>query len=174
MDKLRALLNQIGAFWAGLPTPKRIALVGVTTLALAITLLVSYFGSQVHYGYLYTGLESQDAAGIVEKLKALQVPYQLSANGSAIQVPDDRVASLRLELAAAGLPHGGGVGFELFDRTQIGATEFEQQVNLRRALEGELVRSILTIDGVQSAAESLGAPSGTALPENSRHQPPLY
>lgn len=158
MDKLRAIFKQLAAFWASLPTPKRIALVGISTLLLAITLLVSYVSSQVHYGYLYTGLESQDAAGIVEKLKSLQVPYQLSANGTVIQVPEDRVASLRLELAATGLPHGGGVGFELFDRTQIGATEFEQQINLRRALEGELVRSILTIDGVQSARVHLVMP----------------
>lgn len=158
MDKFRVVLKQLAAFWAGLPTPKRLALVGLSTLALAITLLVSYVGTQIHYGYLYTGLEAQDAAGIVEKLKALQVPYQLSANGTAIQVPDERVASLRLELAAAGLPHGGGVGFELFDHTQIGATEFEQQVNLRRALEGELVRSILTIDGVQAARVHLVMP----------------
>jgi flagellar M-ring protein FliF len=158
MDKLQAIAKQISAFWAGLPTPKRIALVGLTTLALAITLFVSYVGSQVHYAYLYTGLESQDAAGIVEKLKTMQVPFQLAANGTAIQVPEERVAALRLELAAAGLPHGGGVGFELFDRTQIGATEFEQQVNLRRALEGELVRSILTIDGVQAARVHLVMP----------------
>ncbi len=158
MDKFKALFNQVAAFWAGLPTAKRIALVGVSTLVLVITLLVGYVNSQISYGYLYTGLESQDAAGIVEKLKSLQVPYQLSANGTAIQVPEDRVASLRLELAAAGLPHGGGVGFELFDKTQIGATEFEQQVNLRRALEGELVRSILTIEGVQAARVHLVMP----------------
>ena len=158
MDKLKAILKQIAAFWASLPTPKRVALVGLSLLALVITLAVSYVGSQIHYGYLYTGLESQDAGAIVEKLKALQVPYQLAANGSAIQVPEERIAGLRLELASAGLPHGGGVGFELFDRTQIGATEFEQQVNLRRALEGELVRSILTIDGVQSARVHLVMP----------------
>ena len=118
MNKLRAALKQIAAFWAALPTAKRIALVGISSLVLVITLLVSYIGSQIHYGYLYTGLETQDAAGIVEKLKALQVPYQLASNGTAIQVPEDRVAALRLELAAAGLPHGGGVGFEIFDRTR--------------------------------------------------------
>ncbi len=158
MDKFKAILKQIAAFWASLPTPKRIALVGLSTLALVVTLLISYVGSQIHYGYLYTGLDSQDAAAIVEKLKTQQVPFQLAANGTAIQVPEDRVASLRLELAGAGLPHGGGVGFELFDRTQIGATEFEQQVNLRRALEGELIRSILTIDGVQAARVHLVMP----------------
>lgn len=158
MDTLRSILKQLAAFWAGLSTPKRLAFIGLSVFALLATLAISYFGSQVHYGYLYTGLETQDAAGIVEKLKTLQVPYQLAANGTAIQVPDERVASLRLELAAAGLPRGGGVGLELFDRTQIGATEFEQQVNLRRALEGELVRSILTIDGVRSARVHLVMP----------------
>jgi flagellar M-ring protein FliF len=158
METLRALLKQLAAFWAGLPNAKRLAIVGLSVLGLLMTLAVSYVGSRVHYGYLYTGLETQDAAGIVEKLKTMQVPYQLAANGTAIQVPDERVASLRLELAAAGLPRGGGVGFELFDRTQIGATEFEQQVNLRRALEGELVRSILTIDGVRAARVHLVMP----------------
>lgn len=158
MESLRALLKQLGAFWAGLPNAKRVAIVGLSVLGLVMTLAISYVGSRVRYGYLYTGLETQDAAGIVEKLKAMQVPYQLAANGTAIQVPDERVAALRLELAAAGLPRGGGVGFELFDRTQIGATEFEQQVNLRRALEGELVRSILTIDGVRAARVHLVLP----------------
>jgi flagellar M-ring protein FliF len=158
MDTLVAIFKQVAAFWGSLPNAKRIAIVGLSILGLVITLAVSYIGSRVSYGYLYTGLETQDAAGIVEKLKTMQVPYQLAANGTAIQVPEDRVASLRLELAAAGLPRGGGVGFELFDRTQIGATEFEQQVNLRRALEGELVRSILTIDGVRAARVHLVMP----------------
>jgi flagellar M-ring protein FliF len=158
MDKIRVILQQLAAFWANLPTPKRIAFISLSMLALVATLAIGYVGAQIRYSYLYTGLETQDAAGIVEKLKTMQVPYQLSANGTAIQVPDERVASLRLELAAAGLPRGGGVGFELFDRTQIGATEFEQQVNLKRALEGELVRSILTIDGVRSARVHLVMP----------------
>jgi len=158
METLRALFKQVASFWAGLPNVKRVAIVGLSVLGLVATLAVSYIGSRVRYGYLYTGLETQDAAGIVEKLKTMQVPYQLGANGTAIQVPEERVAALRLELAAAGLPRGGGVGFELFDRTQIGATEFEQQVNLRRALEGELVRSILTIDGVRAARVHLVMP----------------
>jgi len=73
-------------------------------------------------------------------------------------VPEDRVAALRLEFAAGGLPRGGSVGFEIFDRSRIGATEFEQQVNLRRALEGELVRSVMSIDGVKAARVHLVLP----------------
>jgi flagellar M-ring protein FliF len=82
----------------------------------------------------------------------------LDADGRGILVPEERIAPLRLELASSGLPRGGGIGFELFDKNQLGATEFEQQVSLRRALEGELTRSILTIDGVKAARVHLVMP----------------
>lgn len=158
MEALRSFIKQISSFWAGLTTQKRIALVGITTLVLLTFLAVSYVGNQKTYAYLYTNLEPQDAAAIVEKLKTTQVPYRIDADGRAILVPEDRIAPLRLELASSGLPRGGGVGFELFDRSQLGATEFEQQVSLRRALEGELTRSILTIQGVQAARVHLVMP----------------
>jgi flagellar M-ring protein FliF len=82
----------------------------------------------------------------------------LEAGGTRIEVPEERIPGLRLELAAGGLPHGGSVGFEIFDRSKIGATEFEQQVNLRRALEGELARSVMSIDGVKAARVHLVLP----------------
>ncbi len=158
MDKFKYSLQQIAKFWGQLSTPRRLALVGLSTLMIATVLLVSYFGSREHFSYIYTGLEPQDASAVVEKLKALQVPYKIEADGRTILVPDERIPGLRLELASAGLPKGGGVGFELFDKSQLGATEFEQHVNLKRALEGELTRSILTIDGVKSARVHLVIP----------------
>jgi flagellar M-ring protein FliF len=158
MEAVRAFIKQLVAFWAGLSTPKRLALVAITTAVLATVLLISYVGNHKNYAYLYTNLEPQDAAAIVEKLKTAQVPYRIDADGRAILVPEERIAPLRLELASVGLPHGGGVGFELFDHSQLGATEFEQHVSLRRALEGELTRSILTIQGVQAARVHLVMP----------------
>ncbi len=158
MERVKGILRQLAGLWASLPTPKRIALVTISGLVLATVLFATYFGSRLDYVYLYSNLDPQDAAGIVERLKTLKVPYRLEADGRSIQVPEDQVASLRLELASAGLPRGGGVGFELFDRSQLGATEFEQQVSLRRALEGELTRSILTIDGVESTRVHLVMP----------------
>jgi flagellar M-ring protein FliF len=150
-EKVGAVGKQLKEFWAGLPTPKRIALLVVSSAVLIGALVIATLGNRVTYGFLYTDLRTDDAAAIVEKLKATQVPYKLENNGTAIQVPEDKVHSLRLELAAAGLPKGGGVGFEIFDRSQIGSTEFEQQVNLKRAIEGELARSIMTVDGVRNA-----------------------
>jgi flagellar M-ring protein FliF len=158
MEALRAFFKQVAAFWAGLSTSKRLALVGITGFVLAALLLISYLGNRKNYAYLYTNLDPQDASAIVEKLKTTQVPYRIDADGRAILVPEERIAPLRLELASSGLPRGGSIGFELFDRSQLGATEFEQHVSLRRALEGELTRSILTIQGVQSARVHLVMP----------------
>lgn len=158
MDRFRAILQQLLAFWAKLSTPKRVALVTLTAAALVAVLAVATLGSRERYAYLYTELATEDAAAIVEKLKTQQVPYQIESGGTAILVPEERVAALRLELASGGLPRGGRVGFEIFDQARIGATEFEQQVSLRRALEGELARSVMAIDGVKSARVHLVMP----------------
>jgi len=157
-EKARAFLKQLTDFWASLPTPKRIALVTVMVLVLVGVMAISVLSSRETYGTLYSELATEDAAAIVEKLKTAQVPYRIEAGGTLIQVPEERIPGLRLELAAGGLPHGGSVGFEIFDRSKIGATEFEQQVNLRRALEGELARSVMSIDGVKSARVHLVLP----------------
>src|SRR5690606_6519449 len=157
-EKLRSFGSQLLKFWHELPTVKRVALVVVTLTVLLGVLAIAHLGSRVRYAYLYTDLEPGDAAAIVEKLKTQKVPYRLAGDGRALEVPEERVAALRLELASNGLPRGSGVGFEIFDRSQIGATEFEQQVSLRRALEGELSRSIMTMHGVRAARVHLVMP----------------
>jgi flagellar M-ring protein FliF len=157
-EKARAFLKQLQSFWASLPTAKRIALVFFTVAVLVGVSAISVLGSREHFATLYTELSPEDASQIVEKLKASQTPYELGANGTMILVPEEKVAGLRLELAAGGLPRGGSVGFEIFDRSRIGATEFEQNINLRRALEGELARSVMSVDGVKGARVHLVLP----------------
>jgi flagellar M-ring protein FliF len=158
MADAKSIPVQIKEFWLGLSQSKRWTLIAVTALTLVAVLLIAFIGSRVTYAPLYADLETQDAAAIATKLKELNVPHRVSPSGTTISVPEERVHELRLELASAGLPRGGGVGFEIFDQSRLGATEFEQQVNLRRALEGELSRSIGTIDGVQSARVHLVMP----------------
>ncbi|MET0414151.1 MAG: flagellar basal-body MS-ring/collar protein FliF, partial [Polyangiaceae bacterium] len=158
MADAKSIPVQIKEFWQGLSQSKRWTLIAVTTATLVAVLLIAFIGNRVTYAPLYTDLETQDAAAIAAKLKELNVPHRVSASGTTISVPEEQVHELRLELASAGLPRGGGVGFEIFDQSRLGATEFEQQVNLRRALEGELSRSIGTIDGVQSARVHLVMP----------------
>jgi len=155
-DAPNNFLEQIKKFWSGLSRAKKIALIAVTSTVLLGVVAVATIGSRVHYAPLYTGLSTEDSAAIASKLKEMKVLHRVTPTG--IEVPEERVPELRLELASAGLPRGGGVGFEIFDSARFGATEFEQQVNLRRALEGELARSIMTIEGVVSARVHLVLP----------------
>ncbi len=152
------ILKQLGAFWNGLSNAKRIALVFAVSVVAVTVALVAVLGSRVNYGYLYTKLDSKDAAQIAQKLDELKIPYSLEAGGTAIRVPEEQVHSLRLDLARDGLPTGGVVGNELFDKARLGATEFEIEVNQRRALEGELVRSIMTVAEVEAARVHLVIP----------------
>jgi flagellar M-ring protein FliF len=106
---------------------------------------------EADYKPLFNGVSAEDAAGIVQKLKETGVPYRLPLQGGSVLVPSARLAELRLAMAAVGLPKTGRIGFELFDKTNLGATEFTEQVNYRRALEGELERSIMSLTEVEQA-----------------------
>jgi len=107
---------------------------------------------------LFTGLAPEDAAAMLQKLKETGVAYRLSNNGATISVPEERVAELRLEMAGAGLPKNGRIGFELFDKTTFGITEFAEHVNYRRALEGELERSVMSVAEIEQARVHISLP----------------
>jgi len=96
-------------------------------------------------------MAAEDAAGVVQKLRETGVDYRLSESGSAVLVPSARIAESRLALAAAGLPKTGRIGFELFDKSAVGATEFVERINYKRALEGELERTVMSLAEVEEA-----------------------
>src|SRR5262245_24796763 len=101
---------------------------------------------------LFTDLSFEDSAAIVRDLERQGIPFELKNDGAIVLVPKDRVPRLRMKLAEAGLPKGGGVGYEIFDKSDaLGATSFVQNINHLRALEGELARTIRGIDRVQAA-----------------------
>ena len=114
---------------------------------------------------LYTNLAAEDAGAVVEKLKQSGSSYRLSSDGRTVLVPSAEVAELRLSLAAAGLPRNGRIGFELFDKTNFGATEFAEQINYRRALEGELERSVMSLAEVEQARVHLTFPKDSVFLE---------
>ncbi|MGA8969522.1 MAG: flagellar basal-body MS-ring/collar protein FliF [Pseudolabrys sp.] len=108
---------------------------------------------------LFTDLSVEDSASIIKDLERQAVPYQIKNDGTIIMVPKDNVARLRMKLAESGLPKGGGVGYEIFDKTDaLGATTFVQNINHLRALEGELARTIRGIERVQAARVHLVLP----------------
>jgi flagellar M-ring protein FliF len=112
---------------------------------------------------LFTGVAAEDAASIVQKLKEAGVEFRLPEAGGSVLVPSARLAELRLSLAAAGLPKTGRIGFELFDKTNLGATEFAEHVNYRRALEGELERSVMSLVEVEHARVHLTFPKDSVF-----------
>ena len=100
---------------------------------------------------LYSSLSPEDAGAVLAKVRESGTEYRLSENGTSVLVPSSKVAEMRLQLAAAGVPKSGRIGFELFDKTNFGASDFAEQVNYHRALEGELERSVMSIAAVEQA-----------------------
>ena len=107
---------------------------------------------------IYTGMAAEDAGAVVQKLKETGTEYRLGDNGATLLVPSAKLAELRLQLAAGGLPKSGRMGFEMFDKTNFGVTDFAEHVNYRRALEGELERSIISLAEVEHARVHLTFP----------------
>jgi flagellar M-ring protein FliF len=110
------------------------------------------------YKVLYTNVSDRDGGAIIASLTQMNVPYKFAEGGSAILIAGDKVPEVRLKLAAQGLPKGGGVGFELMDNQKFGTSQFAEQVNYQRGLEGELARSIESIGTVESARVHLALP----------------
>lgn len=131
-----------------------IALAGSIAGLIAVTLWTQQPDMQV----LFTNLNPEDASGIVDKLKETKVPYEMTGGGTTVLVPSAQVHELRLQLATQGLPHGGGVGFEIFDRSSIGTSDFVQKLNYRRALQGELARTIAQMPEIERVRVHLATP----------------
>ena len=144
---------------------KRLLIGGVVFACIISFALLIMLANKTEYRPLFTNLSSEDAGEIVKKLKEAKTPYQISPDGKGVMVPADRVYELRLSLASEGLPQGGGVGFEIFDRKNFGMTEFVQKLNYQRALQGELARTITQISGVEQARVHLVIPEKTLFKE---------
>ncbi|UCD58326.1 MAG: flagellar M-ring protein FliF [Candidatus Hydrogenedentota bacterium] len=170
MDFLRQLYEQFATIWRSLSLQQRVFL--VLGFAIAFTGLISLtlWQTTPQYDVLFANLQQRDAAEVVEKLKAINVPYKLADSGATIMVPGNRVAETRLTLALEGLPRGGGVGYEIFDRTRLGITSFEQKVNLKRATEGELARTINQLAEVQWSRVQIAVPEERLFTEQ-RQEP---
>ncbi|SNY79589.1 flagellar basal-body MS-ring/collar protein FliF [Enterobacter sp. CC120223-11] len=136
----------------------KIPLMVASAAAVAIVVALVLWAKQPDYRTLFSNLSDQDGGAIVTQLQQMNIPYRFADSGGAIEVPADKVHELRLRLAQAGLPKGGAVGFELLDQEKFGISQFSEQVNYQRALEGELARTIETLGPVKSARVHLAMP----------------
>jgi flagellar M-ring protein FliF len=128
-------------------------LIALITLAAGIALLASVWmwGKSADYKVLYSNVSDRDGGAIIGALAQMNVPYKFTDGGGAILVPAEQVHEARLKLASLGLPKGGTVGFELMENQKLGVSQFVEQVNYQRALEGELARSMQSLASVQNA-----------------------
>ncbi len=151
--------QQLNALGANLTRGQKLV-IGTTALAVLVGLLaVVGVASHQDWRPVFTRLEPNDAAAITASLDAERIPYRLEAGGSAIMVPSEMQDRVRLRLASQGLPKGGSVGFELFDDSDPWSGRREHEVRTKRALEGELARTISRVEGVQAAKVHLALPA---------------
>jgi flagellar M-ring protein FliF len=152
----------VGAFLPTLQKLGTVRLVAIGGVAVALIIFFIFVATRLSgqsYGLLYADLDLKDSAQIVSKLDAMNVPYQVKGDGSTILVPIDQVPRLRLTMAENGIPHSGSIGNEIFDKNDaLGTTSFQQGVNEMRAREGELERSIASINVVDQARVHLVLP----------------
>ena len=158
MEPLMNQLKELPRRLASLPPSVKFgALAGLAVLAVIIA-VSQLSGSSGAWEYAFTNMTAEDSAEAAAQLKAAKIPFKLDAGGTALSVPASQVYDTRLMLAAAGLPRGGGVGFEIFDCGDLGVSEFTQRVNLQRAIEGELSRTISRLAPVRSARVHITLP----------------
>jgi flagellar M-ring protein FliF len=170
----------VGTFWSNFKeqiskifdrmTPlQRSMVITVTIVSIVALVAVMTWASRADYSPLYSGLSGKDAGRILEKLREMKVDFQLENDGTTILVPTRRMHELRIEFASMGLPRSGEIGYEVFDKTNIGMTAFVQKLNFHRALEGELARTICQLEEIDQARVHIVIPE-TALFEEDKKE----
>ena len=144
------LTNESAMGMGGMPQlGNKLMLVAGMAAVVAVMVVFWLWSQQPDYRVLYSNFSDKDGGAIVAALEKMNVPYKFSEGGSAILVPAGQVHQARLKLAADGLPKGGNAGFELLENQKFGVSQFVEQVNFQRALEGELERSVQSISAVE-------------------------
>lgn len=156
--KLPSFINTLVLSFKSLNSAKKVTLILVVGLTAAALSSLLYLSGRPDFQVLYSNLAPEDAGAILLKLKEQKIPYQVGPDGKSILVPSERLYEMRMQLATEGLPQGAGAGFEIFDNTKLGMTEFVQNVNYQRALQGELSRTIGGMAEVESCRTHIVIP----------------
>ncbi len=161
-----------GNMWTALknwPLSRKISLAAVALFSLTLFGLIILQSRQTDFEVLFSNLNQSDAAAITTWLKEHKIPYEIRSGGDSIVIPSDKVYETRLSLASAGLPQGGGVGFEIFDQQSMGITDFVQKVNYLRAMQGELARTVASLAPVAAARVHLALPPQRLFKSQQQH-----
>jgi flagellar M-ring protein FliF len=159
-------MGQLKNLFGSLNVRQRIYILAAIVLVAGSLVAFTNWRRERDFRMLYSGLAPEDASAVVQKLREAGADYRLSESGTTILVPSARVAELRLQMAGAGLPKSGRVGFELFDKANFGVTDFAEHVNYRRAIEGELERSVMALSEVEAARVHVTFPKDSVFVES--------
>jgi flagellar M-ring protein FliF len=165
MRRLKVFEN-FRKYWEGLPGKTRFGLISGVAGILVLTVLAGYWLLKTDYQVLFSDLQPQDAANITGELERMKVPYKLSEEEGKILVDKSSVHETRLKLMGKGVSLNGNVGFEIFDKSDYGMTEYAQKINYQRALQGELARTIASIKEVKFARVHLVLPESSIFKQN--------
>ena len=160
-DIFEKIFRNFKEFFNGLDSTKKFGFIVVACLIIAAMTGIVVWASKTRYDVLYTDLNKEDARKIAIILEEKKIPYQTSNDGKTLSIPEDLVGVWRLEIAKLGTSFSGTVGYEVFDKQSFGTTSFVQKVNKQRALEGELVKSIMYIQGVKRARVHITIPESS-------------
>ncbi len=164
------LIQQFKETWERFNTTQKILVVAIPAVIFAGLLALIISTSHSQYEVLYSRLDQKDAADVATELKKENIPYKVSSKDNLIMilVPSEKVYDTRLTLAGQGLPKGNGVGYEIFDEPKWGSTDFTQKVNYKRALEGELQRTIGSLQEIESARVNIVIPEPELFTEKEK------
>ncbi len=158
-------INQLQEMWSRLLWPQRLTIFFFAFLGLALIGSVVYFMNRIEYEALYRDLSPEDAQAIVGKLKGEKWDYLVQGTSILVAAPQTEIDKLRLEISGSGLARSGRIGYEIFDKSQFGMTDFIEQVNLQRALEGELARTISSLSEIAQARVHIVLPKDSIFTE---------
>jgi len=170
MNQFGQVFKQLQTIWGQLGLNQKITISAMTLVVLIGLGSVAFWSSRPSYSLLYGRLEEAEAAKVIAHLDEAKIPYEVSRGSGNIMVPADKVHSTRMQLASKGLPKGEGVGFEIFDRSNFGISDFVQRANYLRAVQGELARTIGHIETVESARVMIVMPENRLL-VNDKNKP---
>ncbi len=168
MDKGKNLFNSLLGIFNKLSLQQKLFLSGIIVISLVLLGFVFFIFNEPNYTTLYSNLSQEDASQVIEYLTNEKVPYKIGGNGSTILVAKDKVYKVRLTLAGKGIPSSGTIGYEIFDHNTMGMSEFMQKINYKRALEGEIARTIMQQNGVKSARVHIVIPQKTIFKDEEK------
>ncbi len=161
-------LSQITGIFNKLTFQQKVVIGGTVGVTVVMLITLLFFLNRPDYSPLFTNLTEDDAAKVVNQLNSQKIPYEITNDGKVIQVPKDKVYEERISLASKGIPSSGVVGYEIFDKSTMGMSEFMQKLDYKRALEGELAKTIMEIDGVEGARVHIVIPQRSVFKDEQK------